>query len=185
MQGYKIIRQNHTHYGFTYKEGLNIDTKPFQPEGSCVAGGLYFFTDLEDLSRWLDYGVYLYDVEVPKGYKYVQEYSKHRAEALYLSNRLDLRLAQTWEYLLQKVMYSPRFLYWASHYGYIEVINYFVNTGANIREGNDRVLRTSILGGYTDIIKLFLDICPDLNNYARYLAKGTSVESFVREITSR
>jgi len=41
---YKCLNASMTHYGFTYKLGLNIDMKQFYPAGSCNGGGLYFTT---------------------------------------------------------------------------------------------------------------------------------------------
>jgi hypothetical protein len=51
MQFYKLLSSNLRHRGFQYKEGLNIDTKEFNPKGNCEPGGLYY-TSYEWIGRW-------------------------------------------------------------------------------------------------------------------------------------
>ncbi len=50
----KVLRSDLTHNGFTYQLGLNIDDMPFDDNPLC--GGGLFFTDLENLSKFLSYG---------------------------------------------------------------------------------------------------------------------------------
>jgi hypothetical protein len=52
---YKILSKNLIHRGFQYKEGLNIDTKPFDPSIDSLTSGLYF-TDLYNIFYFMDYG---------------------------------------------------------------------------------------------------------------------------------
>ena len=40
----KITNKEENHYGLGYHDGLVEDIIPFQPEGSCVPGGIYFTT---------------------------------------------------------------------------------------------------------------------------------------------
>ena len=40
----KCLNNELQHYGFSYKIGMNEDTKPFNASGSCQPGGLYFTT---------------------------------------------------------------------------------------------------------------------------------------------
>lgn len=37
---FKILNEDLTHHGYTYKEGLNVDIKPFDPEPNRN-GGLF------------------------------------------------------------------------------------------------------------------------------------------------
>ena len=41
---YKITNKKECHNDFQYVDGLNVLDKPFEVEGSCVVGGLYFTT---------------------------------------------------------------------------------------------------------------------------------------------
>ncbi len=40
----RYMNDNMKHYNFTFKEGLNEDIVPFNPNGECESGGLYFTT---------------------------------------------------------------------------------------------------------------------------------------------
>jgi hypothetical protein len=61
---YKLLRKDLCHHGFQYKLGLNVDTVPFNPSGSCEAGGLYF-TDMAHLHLFDMFGDLIGEIEVP------------------------------------------------------------------------------------------------------------------------
>jgi hypothetical protein len=76
------------HHDFKYKEGLNVDTKPFQPKGSCEPGGLYY-TSLEHLALWFNEEWSLIaDVTVPADARVYAEPcgTKWKADRIELSN---------------------------------------------------------------------------------------------------
>lgn len=104
MRGYKIVRADHTHNGFKYKRGLNIDPVTFATEGSCVPGGLYFLNSLAHLDGFLSYGVWLYEVEVPADAQCVPDPqgNKYRASKLILGKRRDLRRHSAWRWLVKQ-----------------------------------------------------------------------------------
>ena len=52
---YKILNYNLTHFGFTYKIGINKDTRHFNPSGTCNPGGLYFAHESQ-IRNFLGYG---------------------------------------------------------------------------------------------------------------------------------
>lgn len=88
MKFYKLLRQDLTHYGFRYREGLNVDTEPFNPRGDCEPGGLYYTSD-EHLEEWIGTNWSLIaDVTLPSD---AQVYpgpcgTKWKADRLVLSN---------------------------------------------------------------------------------------------------
>lgn len=65
---YKVLRGDLIHYKFKYQVGLNIDKVPFNPTGACNPGGLYY-TDLDNIHRFLNDGEYVAEVE-PRGQVY-------------------------------------------------------------------------------------------------------------------
>jgi len=81
----KILNEKMNHHGFQYKEGLNVDSVPFNPDGECNAGGLYF-TDQEHIHEFISFGTLLADVCVPKNARVYQEHKKWKAEQIILSN---------------------------------------------------------------------------------------------------
>jgi len=64
----KLLTYDKRHNDFTFKHGLNIDTKSFNPSGSCSQGGLYF-TFESYISQWQEYGdhvmVWISDIKIP------------------------------------------------------------------------------------------------------------------------
>ncbi len=87
---YKILRQDLTHNGFVYQLGLNVDTQPFQPNAHC-SGGLYF-SDLEHIVWYLDYGDLVARVAVPPEARWIQE-----APGQFKADRIILIDLQPWK----------------------------------------------------------------------------------------
>lgn len=52
------------HNGFQYQIGLNTDTVPFNPNGHCDGGGLYF-TTIDHIYNWSGYNGPVRLVEIP------------------------------------------------------------------------------------------------------------------------
>ena len=77
------------HNGFKYQEGLNIDTIPFDPTGTCRPGGLYYSS--EDIFAFLDYGDYIAEVEIPEDAQVYEDPSrsirKWKADKIILKER--------------------------------------------------------------------------------------------------
>jgi hypothetical protein len=61
----KVLKRSLVHNNYQYKIGLNDLDKPFEPEGTCVKGGLYY-TTIADISSFFFYGQKVYVVKVPK-----------------------------------------------------------------------------------------------------------------------
>jgi hypothetical protein len=64
MKFYKITNKEENHFGFQYKDGLNIDTLPFNPSGDCEPGGIYF--SREDILQFSHCGVWIREVTLPE-----------------------------------------------------------------------------------------------------------------------
>ena len=61
---FKITNFNENHHGYQYQDGLNVLDKPFEKDGSCVEGGLYF-TDLKNIYNYYGYGCWLREITLP------------------------------------------------------------------------------------------------------------------------
>jgi hypothetical protein len=68
----KITNEKENHHGFQYQTGLNILQETFRKEGSCVPGGFYF-TTVDQVHNFYDYGVYLRIVEIPDDAQVVKD----------------------------------------------------------------------------------------------------------------
>ena len=91
----KILRKDMTHHKFLYKEGLNVDTIPFNPTGTCSPGGLYFCT-LEDMPLYIEYGTLIADVELPADAAVYAEDHKVKADKIILKNIRPIQDHQCW-----------------------------------------------------------------------------------------
>ena len=63
---FKMTNDTEIHRFFQYKDGLNFDPNKFNPSGCCSGGGLYF-TKLENLYRFKDFGKNIRPLFVPNG----------------------------------------------------------------------------------------------------------------------
>ena len=91
----KILREDMTHHNFLYKEGLNVDTVPFNPRGTCSPGGLYFCI-LEDMPQYIEYGPLIADVELPADATVYTEEHKLKADKIILKNIKPIQEHQCW-----------------------------------------------------------------------------------------
>jgi hypothetical protein len=82
---YKLLSADRCHNGFRYKEGLNVDTKPFVAFGECYGSGLYF-TSFEHIPYWYTgQWTWIADVTVPTGACVHAEPRSWKASQLVLS----------------------------------------------------------------------------------------------------
>ena len=82
---YKILREDLTHHHFTFKEGVNIDTKKFNPSGSCSKGGIYF-ANYENICDYLDYGTNVCSVNILDDSLVYVENKKFKADKIDITN---------------------------------------------------------------------------------------------------
>ncbi len=68
---------------YRYKNGINIDTKRFNPTGRCSSGGLYF-SDSKNISIFLGYGPNVSEVEIPDNANVYVETGKFKANKIKL-----------------------------------------------------------------------------------------------------
>jgi hypothetical protein len=154
----KITNQEENHNGLQYRDGLVEDILPFQPEGSCVAGGIYFTTP-EHICEFLNYGVWIREVTIPKDAQIVQdpERNKWRANKVVLSPRRSLRKVETWKWLEEigaNIHAGDDYaLKNAAYYGRLEIVKHLVENGANIHAGYDLALRSAAENGYLEVVK--------------------------------
>ena len=67
---FKILREDLTHHGFIYHEGLNVDPNSFDPTSDCEDG--LFFADEKHILEYCNYGTKIAEVTVPDGYMLVR-----------------------------------------------------------------------------------------------------------------
>ena len=177
---FKITNKDENHNGFQYVDGLNILDKPFEKYGSCVPGGLYF-TDIEHIFEFLQYGIYLREVILPtddKDFEMVaDEQNKYRANKIILGKRYDLNDSTSFKYLVENgadVKTNNNYaLRWASRYGHLDVVKYLVENSADVKTNNNSAVRLASEYGHLDVVKYLVENGADIkanNNYAVRIA---------------
>ena len=161
---FKITNKDEKHNGYQYVDGLNILDKPFEKYGSCVPGGLYF-TDIQHIFEFLNYGVHLREVSLPTDDKdfemVVDEKNKYRANKIILGKRLDLSDAETFKYLVKNgvdIKAGDNFaVRWASIYGHLDVVKYLVENGADIKADNNYAVSWASINGHFDVVNYLVE----------------------------
>nr|AEX63292.1 putative ankyrin repeat protein [Moumouvirus Monve] len=132
----KITNKNECHHGFQYQDGLNILEGKFNdnPKELCVPGRLYF-TEAKYIINYLDFGIYLRDVYLPKSdpdFKMVEDPNgdKYGANMIMLGKRRDLRDPSTWDYMISigvDIYAEHNYICrWACENAYLEIVKYLV-----------------------------------------------------------
>jgi hypothetical protein len=111
---YKILKEDLIHNKFQYKIGLNIDTLLFNPSGSCKSGGLYY-TNLHNLARFLHYGCYIADVEIPDDARVYEDPQGNKWKAdrliiLSITKFIDHPLFNNANWCLMTIKYNVEFM---------------------------------------------------------------------------
>ncbi len=99
---YKLTKPNYTSRGYKYHQGLNIDPQDFKPDGWCSGGGFYF-SKIEDLHQFINFGSYLTPILVPANTPVYHEvfegpdsknqtlsYNKYKAPMVYTLPRINI-----------------------------------------------------------------------------------------------
>lgn len=154
MKYYKIVNQK-GHHGLKYHEGLNTDPLPFNPNGDCEDGGIYFAR--EDILSFVHYGTELYEVEpVGEVYENLQIFSnikKWKAHLVVLKHIGPVRDNIT--FLLEQGVdihaYNDNAFRMAVMCGNLGVVKCLVENGANIHVHNGWAKWWSEDNGYSDI----------------------------------
>ena len=134
---YKILREDMVMRGFKYKVGLNVDTKELKEDIYNCGAGLHF-SDKDNILYFLNYGELICEVKIPEGEKVFKynEGDKSKAHSIILGEPRDLRKVETWEWILEEgININARnncALEWASEKGYLDIVKYLVEHGADI-----------------------------------------------------
>jgi len=92
----KLTNESECHNGFQFKDGLNVDTVPFNTKDECKPGGIYF-CDIKKFFHWLHYGVddkWMYwfrPITIPDDAKVYVERNKAKADKLIIGERTSIK----------------------------------------------------------------------------------------------
>ncbi len=167
MRYYKILNESECHNGLQYRDGLNVDPVPFQEEGSCVPGGIYFAS--KDILAFLDMGPWIREVTLPSDAKWVKDPSepeKFRANRVVLGPRRKITAPVVEELLDEGADVHARCdeaLLLASAHGHLKVVKLLLKHGADVHAHDDRALRLASKKGHLEVVKLLLQHGADVH----------------------
>jgi hypothetical protein len=163
----KITNSEENHKGLQYKTGLIEDILPFEKEGSCVPGGIYF-SDEKNICNFLSYGVWIREVSVPSDAEMVKDPKgdKWRASKVILGERKSLSEVSTLEWLISigVDINKEEILIIASSNGDLELVKYLVSLGADIHILNEYALRLASRHGCLDVVKYLVSVGVDIHD---------------------
>jgi len=128
MKYYKITNEKENHHGLQYKTGLNEDPVPWNPNGNCQAGGIYFAS--KDILVFLSYGIWIREVVIPQGVPVYRDFGrseKFKAPKVLLKRRRKITA---------------------------EVIQELIEAGADPKACDSYALRWAAKNGHLEIVKL-------------------------------
>ena len=161
MKYYKITNESENHYGFQFRTGLNVDTKPFNPSGDCEPGGIYFAR--EDILTFLSYGVWLREVTIPEDamvYENPGNPKKWKADRVMLGKRERIT-AHTVKRLLEEGAYPKAgdsgALRWAAENGHKEIVELLIPV-SDPKADDSSALRWAAASGHKEIVELLIPV---------------------------
>ena len=92
---YKITNQKENHNNFQYKDGINEDILEFNPSSENEKGGLYF-TELNKIMYWIDYGVNIRRVIILDDSLVYIEKNKFKTNKFILDNKVLINEFEYW-----------------------------------------------------------------------------------------
>ncbi|AYV85417.1 MAG: putative ankyrin repeat protein [Satyrvirus sp.] len=178
---FKITNKNENHYGYQYKDGLNVLDKEFDdnPVNHCSEGGLYFATK-EHIHEFYDFGIYLRVIELPlddPDFKIVKDENKYRANKIILKEKYSLDDIKIYnEFSLKYPILSKTI-----KNGYYHMAEYLLDNNINIdKEGNDNLLWWCIATERIEMAELLIKKGANIHNYCdllRFVLKRKLTES--------
>jgi len=147
---FKITNQEECHNGYQYHTGLNILDRPFEKEGSCVKGGLYF-TTLEYLDQFYDYGVWIREIQIPEDAEVVIDptRNKWRSNQIILGNKyplFDIKIIKKFNLEINKSYINLAFAH-----GHVEILEWWLKARDESKLKDSDQDGSRLGGDYTDV----------------------------------
>ena len=154
---YKILPEGLNCKGFQYQEGLNIDTKEITPY-KCDNG--LHFSDAEHILHFCNYGSVIAEVEIPEDAIVYHFDDKSNADKIILKNLRPLWSIETMEALISEGVefesFKSRMLDKAAQKGYLDIVKYLIEHGANINI-NEQTICCALERGHFDVVEYLIE----------------------------
>ena len=136
---YKVTNEKECHYGFQYKDGLNVLIEPFllTKQWGDLSG--FYFTTIDHINQFYRYGIYLREVILPADdpeLKVVKHGIFYRANKVILGKKYSLLDITTYHDLGLDAASDSRAIDYASEHGLIDVLNKWKSSGLELKYSN-------------------------------------------------
>ena len=170
MKFYKVLREKENHNGLQFRDGQVDDPRPFEEEGSCVPGGIYF-APVTTILAFLNYGPWLREITVPDDVQMVQDPGygpeKYRASSIVLGPRERWSDPKVMRRLIAEGadihIDDDYALRCAAEDGYTKAVQVLLDAGADVHSVGDFALRWAAEGGHTETVHLLLETGADVH----------------------
>ena len=97
--------------GFEYQIGKNTDKLPLNPTGQCQPGGL-FFTDMENMYRYMSYGAWIAMIELNDEEDVYQEPcgTKYKAHTIIITSIIHVKDSFFFEDMNATLKTAPEYI---------------------------------------------------------------------------
>ena len=95
---YKLTKSSEVHFGFKFKDGINVDIHEFIPKLCDTPSGLHF-TDIRNIPIWTDFKTYIRKVSIPDDAIVVVGHSMYKTNKIFLHERTLLKDFYMWKNL--------------------------------------------------------------------------------------
>lgn len=161
---YKITNSSEYHHDYQYHDGLNILNDEFSPNNFGPGG--FSYTNAKCIINYLDFGTNLRLVAVPdnlnlKTFKISNGKEVYwRSNQIFLGQKMPLSDPATFQYLEKRKapILKKKVVIWVAKMGYLDVMKYLVEKGADVRCRNDEPLKVAAGSGHIPMIEYLLTI---------------------------
>ena len=162
---FRTLKEDLTHLGYKYKEGLNIYSKAFRSAPKYKDG--LFFIDERYVLEFCGYDTKIAEVIIPFGLMIPIE-NQYKANRIILGKIRDLWTLETFEWLkacgVDLHVKNDRVLGYAAEGGHLEIVKFLVENNANINANkNYNPLLGAASYGYLEIVKFLVGMGADVH----------------------
>ena len=181
---FKILREDLTHYGYTYHKGLNVDSNPFEPVPNRRNG--LFFADEKTILGFCNYGTKIAKVTIPEGEAIVLVGEEYKAHRIILGQIRELWTKETFKWLIScgaDIHADDDYaLICASESGHGEVVRLLLESGANVHACDDLALHWATLYNNLNVVKLLIEYGTDIHAGDDWALRCASENGYVEVV---